>query len=82
MNGSLTGVLLWLVTGLVGLVSTLIGFIVHLHIKSDEEHRKLTSREFDIQKSMTDQEIQRLRDAVHDLRNSVSEIKGVLTERK
>lgn len=78
MNGHLTNFLLWVATGLFSLVSALVAFIVHLHIKSDEDHRRLTEREFDTQKSITDQEIKRLRERTHDIERIVAEIKGLI----
>lgn len=54
MNGNLTGPILAIIGGLIALVQVLVGFIVHLHIKSDDEHR-----------SRMEGEINKLRDRLH-----------------
>lgn len=76
MNGNLTTVLLWLVSGLLGMVSGLIGFIVYLHMKSDEEHRVLAERQLDLHRQWANDEVDRLRKAMHDVRNVVAELKA------
>src|SRR5258708_33162035 len=67
VNGGFTGLLFWVIAGLAALVSTLIGFVVHLHIKSDDENKRLAARELEIFKDYVEKEVIRLRDRVHDL---------------
>ncbi len=67
VNGGFTALLFWVIAGLAAVVSTLIGFVVHLHIKSDDENKRLAARELEIFKDYVEKEVIRLRDRVHDL---------------
>lgn len=60
MNGSATSVLIWIVTGLLGVVSALIGFIVHLHVSNDSENNKDVWDELKMQRK-------RLHDIIEDI---------------
>ena len=70
-NGGLTSLLLWAVAGLAAIVNALIGFIVHLHIKSDDENKRLAARELQIFREYSEKEITRLRDRMHDAEEAV-----------
>lgn len=61
MNGYPIQVLAWLVGGLLGLVNVLIGFIIFLHLKSDDERHNHHKAEIDM-----------LRKRVHDWGDRVS----------
>ena len=82
MNGSLMNFLIWLAAGLVGLAGTLIGVVANLRMKLYEQRATLASREYDVNKTMTDKEIERLRNAVHDIREKVSEVRSIVGLRK
>jgi hypothetical protein len=63
MNGHFTQFLILLASGLLALVNALIAFIVHLHLRSDYEHRE-----------RMDKEIGLLRRRVHEFGNRVAEL--------
>lgn len=65
MNGNTVPLLLYLVNGLLAVLSILIGFIVRTHLKHDEDHRK-----------SVDDEIQRLRQRLIDLGDRLMEMNG------
>lgn len=58
MNGYPLAVLIWLVNGLLFIVSVLIGMVVKQHLNSDKEHQVRTDKEIDL-----------LRSKVHDIGN-------------
>jgi uncharacterized membrane-anchored protein YhcB (DUF1043 family) len=64
MDGvSLTVVLSWVANGLLTLVGVLIGFVVHLHMKADEETKKRFEGELAL-----------VRQRLHDFGNRISEV--------
>lgn len=66
MNGFSSGLLLWLLNFLLGLLLVVVGFAVKLHIKSDDEHR-----------ARIDKEIERIRQRLHDALNDVAGLKAI-----
>ena len=64
MNGGAAGIMLWAVNALLGIVILLIGFIVRLHSKNDDERYKELR-----------QELLRVRDRLHDAWNEISALK-------
>jgi hypothetical protein len=73
-NGNTVNFLVWIVTGLIGIIEILVGFIVHLHVKSDDErwrdHEKITNE----RRLRIEAELGMLRGRIHDLSNRFSEI--------
>lgn len=63
MNGNVVALSVWAIGALLGLVNVLIGFIVHLHLKADEEHRQRIDKEIDL-----------IRQRVHDFGNRIAEL--------
>ena len=71
MNGHFAEWLLWLVAGLVTLLEIVLGMLWKAHLTGDKEHR-----------DMVDAEILRLRSAVHDLRDKISEVSAIVHMRQ
>lgn len=65
MNGNTVPFLVWVINGLFAVVSILIGAIIRMHQKSDEEHRE-----------RMDKEINGLRTRMHELGNKLSEVQA------
>jgi len=81
VNGHISEAVLWAIAGLVTLVEALFGLVLKMHSTSDNDYKRQTQRETDIYRNMNDQEILRLRNAIHDLRSMVSELKAKDTMR-
>lgn len=65
MNGVPVSILLWAVNFLLGIVLVLIGVILRMHQKADEEHRQ-----------RADAEIERLRQRFHDFSMKVGRVES------
>lgn len=66
MNGYMIPIILGIVNLLIGLLLTVIGFVVKMHQKADDEHRVRIDKELDL-----------VRQRLHDALNDISGLKAV-----